>query len=309
MKKMNIEGLFNFQKNGIFIYLLLFLFPLLIQSCSVEENAEASIERFSQDASGPSYDQTYSDKANLGFNVGLVFGMPTKMRSSIPGGKPDYPNHPIPGRAYLLPLPGGILGFSQKSGTNNYANFASSSNLYADYTHGPSVFDNSSEGNIEETMMPDKVNDSLGLKRHLNLEAKTEFIQKRSNDDGSIATLNYFEVPLYAVYQTQTKHGGNVVGGGIGPYFAYGLGGKVKTKSGGQTYSTKSFDKTYGLKRFDYGLSIMAGYTIHQSFCFSLSYELGLANIDRNSRYGDKVKNSGMSLNVSYPLFKLIKKR
>ena len=158
-------------------------------------------------------------------------------------------------------------------------------------------------------MMADKVSDSLSFMSHLHLEAKTEFIQKKSNDVGTITTLNYFEVPLYALYQTQNRHGGNVVGGGIGPYFAYGLGGKAKTKANGQTYSSNSFDKTNGFKRFDYGLSIMAGYTIHQSFCFSLSYELGLANIDRNSRYGDKVKNSGMSLNVSYPLFKLIKKR
>ena len=111
MKKLNIEELFNFPKNGISFYFLLFLFPLLIQSCATEKLAEISLDRFKQNASGPSYDGDFSDKANVGFNFGLVFEKVKIERG--PFGPPVYkhfregsedPFGNIYGRGWLGPL-------------------------------------------------------------------------------------------------------------------------------------------------------------------------------------------------------------
>lgn len=138
---------------------------------------------------------------------------------------------------------------------------------------------------------------------HIHYMAGIEFVQKKSEDAGTTITLNYLEVPLYILYQTPVTSTGNVFGG-LGPYFAYGIGGNMKTDS----YKTKAFDKTTGYKPFDAGLGLMAGYTITNSFSFSLDYEIGLVNIDRNPA-GDKAKNRSIGLNIDYPLNKLINNR
>ncbi len=137
---------------------------------------------------------------------------------------------------------------------------------------------------------------------HLHYMAGIEFVQKKSKDGNTKITLNYLEVPLYLLYQSTSSSAGNIFGG-IGPYFAYGIGGNMKTGSS----STKAFDKTTGYKPFDAGLGVTAGYKITNSFSFSLVYEIGIVNIDR-SPGGDKTKNRSLSLNVMYPLDKLIKK-
>ncbi len=95
--------------------------------------------------------------------------------------------------------------------------------------------------------------------------------------------------------------------GGLGPYFAYGIGGKTKINFSGRTTEMQSFDKTSGYKPFDAGLSLTAGYKIYNSFSFRFAYEFGFVNIERNA-FGDKTKNSGFSLNVSYPLNKIFRK-
>ena len=136
---------------------------------------------------------------------------------------------------------------------------------------------------------------------HLGYMAGIEFIQKKSDDGGTTITLNYLEAPLYILYQAPIASSGKVFGG-LGPYFAYGIGGNVKTGS----YKTKAFDKTTGFKPFDAGLGLTAGYTITNSFSFRLDYEIGMANIGRNPA-GDKAKNRSIALNIGYPLNKLIK--
>src|SRR5664279_59548 len=93
--------------------------------------------------------------------------------------------------------------------------------------------------------------------RHLRGMAGIEFVQKRSKDGGTKITLNYLQVPAYLLYYYQLPSAGNIFGG-LGPYLAYSIGGKMKTS--GQTSETKSFDKTTGFKPFDVGLGLTAGY-------------------------------------------------
>lgn len=145
-----------------------------------------------------------------------------------------------------------------------------------------------------------------GFSDHMRFMGGLEFIQKKSKDGNTKNTLNYLEVPIYALYQTDLGTGGNVFGG-LGPYVAYGVGGKLKSTSGGQTNKTKSFDKTTGFKPFDAGLTLTAGYRIPNSFSFRLAYDLGLADIGRNDF--DKVVNRTISLNIGYPLDKITKRK
>lgn len=135
---------------------------------------------------------------------------------------------------------------------------------------------------------------------HIRFEYGLELINKRSKDGGSKVNLIYLEVPLQVLYAHELGNG--TILGGLGPYLAYGVAGKIKFPGD----KVKSFSKDDGFKRPDAGLMISAGYKIRDSFSFRLGYEYGLVNIGRN--LGDaKVQNRTFSLNVGYPLDKLIK--
>ncbi len=257
-------------------YLLLLLVPLFIQSCSTEELLEnqigGSIDRNQQQFSGPSYPNPSPDKSLTSFNLKALAS-------------------------------GGVMPSKHKgSGTFNAPGPGSVGNLYAGNSHGPSAFYNSSKNYDEGTATTYKDEASSGFMNHLRWMGGIEFVQKKSEDGNTKITLNYLEVPLYLLYQSTLSSTANIFGG-LGPYFAYGIGGNMKTSA----YKSKAFDKTTGFKPFDAGLGLTAGYKITNSFSFSLAYDIGLVNIDRNA-FGDKIKNRGISFNVMYPLNKLIKK-
>jgi len=132
-----------------------------------------------------------------------------------------------------------------------------------------------------------------------------EFIQKRSKEDPSTLTFNYIEIPLYALYKYDLSKGN--IFGGLGPYFAYGIGGNIKTTYMGQTTKFGIFDKNSGFKRFDAGIGLTAGYTMTNSFSLGLGYDLGLANIN-SGNFGDKSKNRCISFDIAYPINEIIKK-
>lgn len=131
--------------------------------------------------------------------------------------------------------------------------------------------------------------------------------------------LNYLEIPILASYRIaisdKVKWHINA-----GPYLAYGLGGKIKTKDDSNWdddddwdyYSARSedydddgvnnkvFDKNGGdLKRFDFGLSLGTGVEFN-AFYVGLKYDLGLVNIAGNSWDKTKIKNSNFAISVGY---------
>ncbi len=111
--------------------------------------------------------------------------------------------------------------------------------------------------------------------------------------------LNYLELPVYAVYQYPVSSG-TVFGGG-GPYFAYGIGGKIKSNN----FSASSFgENNGGYKRLDAGLGLLAGYRMDNGFVFHLSYELGLANVAYASQ-DFTAHNRTFSINVGYDISRL----
>ena len=58
------------------------------------------------------------------------------------------------------------------------------------------------------------------------------------------------QIPIVVVYMHDLGNDRKLFGG-LGPYFAYGIGGKFK----GDGFSEKVFDEDFGFKRFDAGLT------------------------------------------------------
>jgi hypothetical protein len=161
---------------------------------------------------------------------------------------------------------------------------------------------------ISEDLLPENQNkedyvltSSSGnyVREHILLMLGLEFVGKGGKDDAIKTHLNYLEVPVYALYQSGEIGIGKIIGG-VGPYVAYGIGGKVKAPYG----NVKSFSEDGGFKRFDGGLTFTAGYVMTNGFSVSLGYDLGLANISREDDF--KAKNRAFSLNVGYSLQKLV---
>ncbi|OJU56593.1 MAG: hypothetical protein BGN96_14370 [Bacteroidales bacterium 45-6] len=99
-------------------------------------------------------------------------------------------------------------------------------------------------------------------------------------------TPTYLQMPLHLGVKLPITDNTKVVLG-VGPYFAYGIGGKVKGEgtAGGITYGDKTdfFGDNSFAKRFDVGAGINAGLEFGK-LSFSLGYDLGFLNIlNKNS--------------------------
>lgn len=137
--------------------------------------------------------------------------------------------------------------------------------------------------------------------KNIGIRGGIEYISKgaKFKTGGGSFGLNYLEVPIIPEYRFSAGTGNICVG--LGPYFAYGIGGKGDGES--------SFgDNNGGYKRFDAGLSFLLGYKFDAGVAFSLSYDLGLAN----NIYPDqdvKSHNRCFSINLGYQIGKLFVKK
>jgi hypothetical protein len=122
------------------------------------------------------------------------------------------------------------------------------------------------------------------------------FVQKGSKTNGIASRLNYLEGQSDALYQHWFSSG-DAVFGGLGPYIAYGLGGKSD--------GIDNFGGMDGYKRFDAGLNLKAGYQMDIGLRFILGYDLGL--YDKSSDPSDYTsRNRSFSLSVGYSVDKII---
>jgi hypothetical protein len=146
------------------------------------------------------------------------------------------------------------------------------------------------------------------------LKGGLEYIQKGGKYTNSPVTetigLNYIELPILALYQYPVMENG-VLFGGLGPYFADGVGGKDKYDDGNTTTTSSSFgggSNGDGDKRFDFGLQFTLGYRISCMASLSLAYEIGFINFANNSNNGGygtyNDKNKVFSINLAYGIAK-----
>lgn len=256
----------NFQFSTVFLCTILSL-PVLLQSCEAEEELYASLDagnvRYEYEFNnGTATQRRVSPSASaIAFNMGIFFSLP----------------------------------FSSRVETNNNSSFFKNrfDNTQflatASKEHGPFYNDNK---NLELNNSFHYTNAAAtdNFPQNIRFAGGIEFVGK-----GGDTRFYYLEVPLYATYWANLKDNGKVFGG-LGPYFAYGLG--------------SSFGSKGSFNPFDAGVSARAGYKMFNSFSFSLGYDYGLVNISKGGGPNkETAQNRSISFNVGYPLRKLIKKR
>ena len=239
---------------------LTMLIALCATSClTMEEIFEASVDVGRKRFSGNSYESREADERDVGFNVAflMMFNLGRDNTTSFLQPGYEYNNYQL---AYALaPQTLHALG-KQYYDQRNSIRYQASADEFLD---------------------------------HLSVLSGLEFVQKNSKDEETKLRLSYLQVPVIAIY-TYDLDDDTKVFGGLGPYFAYGIGGKIK----GPGFSEKAFDNDFGFRRFDAGLSFTAGYKFNKKWSVRMAFDLGLANIEQESF--DKTKNRCFSVNIGY---------
>jgi Outer membrane protein beta-barrel domain len=107
----------------------------------------------------------------------------------------------------------------------------------------------------------------------LGLKFGLEYIGKGAKFPGAPGPgirLNYLEIPIDVIYHYPLGPGS--LRGGLGPYFAEGIGGGGANAVYGENAG--------GFKRFDAGLNFTVGYKLAMGLSLDFGYDLGLANIE-----------------------------
>ena len=123
--------------------------------------------------------------------------------------------------------------------------------------------------------------------------------KEKEGDYELTANPMYLEIPVLASYRYNFSDAAQLQIN-VGPYFAYGVGGKIKETDEGDEDKWDCFgDKGADWKRFDCGLQIGAGLTIAKNYYIGAAYEFGFSNIAKNSGDG-KLKNKNWMFSVGY---------
>ncbi len=241
------------------------LFLITFQSCSIEDDLiDASFEVNRQRYKVNQFPASPSG-SELGFNVTAYLFMGLQ-QVRPPGSQSNLKN------------PDSLQDFTMLNDTPSYSGHGMSPSNQPDF-------------------------DFERVRQNLYVLAGAKLVSKRSKDGGgeTKTTLNYFEIPSYLLYRKELKTG--KIMGGLGPYIAYGIGGKTKHTNNGQEEKRSSFDKDEGFKRFDAGLGILASYQFPSEVYVNLGYSWGMVNINRGDF--EKAKNRTFSISVMYPIDKL----
>ncbi|UCJ06555.1 PorT family protein [Chitinophaga pendula] len=114
--------------------------------------------------------------------------------------------------------------------------------------------------------------------------------------------LSYLQLPINFLFKPEVGSGNLVLG--VGPYIAYGLGGKHEGNFAGLVnVERKAFDDEAGaakLKRFDAGAGLVVGYELKGGLNFGLNADLGLVNAYDNTDNGRRWKNTSFGVSVGY---------
>jgi hypothetical protein len=125
----------------------------------------------------------------------------------------------------------------------------------------------------------------------------------------------YIQIPVYALYKTGKEFDDPHFFFGIGPYFAYGIGGRFKqdyTNTLNGVDITKRYDYTmpFGndrtkdkLRPFDLGANVTIGYESPMGLLFRAYYGIGFLNIAPSGNSDNCFRNQGGGLSIGF-LFK-----
>lgn len=144
------------------------------------------------------------------------------------------------------------------------------------------------------------------------VQFSTKGAKNKDNAITSTYKLSYIELPLNFIYKGQLGNGYFMVG--LGPYVAYGVGGKAKYEGGSVTAESDIKFKnevvsgdpltTVYIKPFDAGGNIFFGYEIAGGLFVQLNAQLGMINIQPdhylNPDDSSTLKNTGYGLSLGY---------
>lgn len=139
--------------------------------------------------------------------------------------------------------------------------------------------------------------DGFCLQSGLFFTTKGSKYEEKADNEKATVTFNqlYLQLPVMAAYKIPVAPGIRIAFN-AGPYLAYGIGGKIKTKITGESDEKEDTFGDPGLKRFDFGLGAGVGAEFDR-ILVNLNYELGLVDISRGS---SEYKNRNASLTVGY---------
>jgi hypothetical protein len=140
----------------------------------------------------------------------------------------------------------------------------------------------------------------FNLTGNLFLQPELLFTTKGSKysfmESETTITPSFIEIPVNVVYKFgsgSTKFFVNA-----GPYFAYGIGGKIK--SGSESIKIKfGSGESNDMKPFDFGLTFGAGVELN-NFIVSAHYGLGLANLASVTTDNTEAKVKVIGISVAY---------
>lgn len=144
---------------------------------------------------------------------------------------------------------------------------------------------------------------SLYIQTGLYLQNKGYKIEE--DGDKETAKPMYLEIPVLASYRYNFTDALQLQVN-FGPYFAYGIGGKMKYEWDGGDSDEDFFgdyddEDSAGYKRFNCGLQIGAGLTLSDHYYLGFAYQFGLTNIyDTPSGYDYKEKDRNWMISLGY---------
>lgn len=149
--------------------------------------------------------------------------------------------------------------------------------------------------------------ESLYIQSGLYLQSKGCKYDESDDEDYYKTTYNpmYLEIPVLASYRYNFSDAAQLQIN-FGPYFAYGIGGKIKTES---SYSEENGevdmfgdvnDGKADCKRFDCGLQIGGGITLANHYYVGVAYQFGLTDFAPDYEEDVKIKNKNWMVSVGY---------
>lgn len=175
--------------------------------------------------------------------------------------------------------------------------------IYTEYPFGDILFEDMGMDEVHSEFAEAPAKPSYGPKFAIGFGV--EYISKgaKSKQGNTKIGLNYIEIPVHLMCHLPAGSSGSIYGG-IGPYFAYGIGGSIKSTG----FSQKSFgENNGGYKRFDAGLGLIIGYRLNMGLSADVFYDLGLVNTAYPS-FDATSKNRCFGLNIGYSLGKIFGK-
>jgi hypothetical protein len=317
-----MNGLFIFLKLKINVmqlrkyrYLFFFIIFPFLQSCEIV--TEVSADNSHRTYGGESYSSKSKDDNDFGLNMAILMAFlknrlarPHETEALLPGNKPEpfsrlrtkdtHVRKPGEGNTFFFPVTFHPLSAAVDDYNVDGTDFMKDRGTVATAEYcrlvspSPAARFVAKNGKIDES-------EKTGFMNKVGVLTGLMYVGKNSKDGNTKVRSGYLQVPVYACYFHSLENNGAVFGG-VGPYFAYGIGGKIK--SGG--VSIKTFDKNFGFKRFDAGISVTAGYKLPMGLYFRVAYDFGLTDIDRIDV--DYTKIRSFSFNIGYPIRKILKK-